>query len=55
MKYIPLYRFKDVPIDLLSERQLLDHAADLIVRPLKYGGKRLREIKLAIIDHWTYR
>lgn len=53
IKNIPLHRLKDIPVDLLSMKQLLDHAADLTVRPLKDKGNRLMDVKREIIKRWN--
>lgn len=41
-----------IPVDKIKKPELFDHAAYLMMYPLKDGGARLRKIRLRIIKEW---
>jgi len=49
MKEVPVYKLKDYELSELTLNQLISHAANLEVHPLKDGGRRLKACKLEII------
>ena len=46
---ISIHKFKDIAVSKLTKQQLIEHAAYLIVHPLKDGGRRLLSVKKEIV------